>query len=364
MRSNAALITLFLGLSATLCTCQPLPAQAPAPPRFSTPSAPAEKNPNAQITATVAHLADRLKASPIKPTTAVGRVGLYLIDLSTGELVLIADQPDSGLTHCGSPTWSHDGRRILYDATPGTEWTVTHLKSIAVVDNQLQVDDLGNGNCPVFSPNDQRIAFLSNAAGVETGIWMMNADGSNRSPLGDYGRPRWSPDGRQLLIVSFGNPCQLTLMDADPDKSGPIQLPDLQFFSVPSWTKPSTILAVTGKQAGDCLALIDVSKPADARVEKILWKRSEKLDIEPSYPVFCPVTRRYVFVGGEAKGLALYTFTEGDTSPPKRLEPDGVDTIIVSLAFSPDGRYLLFNSDRTDRHSRPPAKPGAASKPN
>ena len=73
---------------------------------------------------------------------------MYLIDVPSGEVTLIADQPDPGLTQCGSPMWSNDGRRILYDATPGTQFSLTRLKAIDLVDGRLAVTDLGPGNCP------------------------------------------------------------------------------------------------------------------------------------------------------------------------------------------------------------------------
>ena len=37
------------------------------------------------------------------------------------------------------------------------------------------------------------------------------------------------------MIMSFDNPRQVTLMDANPDKSGVLRLPDQQIYSDPSW---------------------------------------------------------------------------------------------------------------------------------
>src|SRR5262249_34490366 len=145
----------------------------------------------------VGRLVEQLERHPVPPKDDPERVGLYLMDPTDGRVTLIADQPAPGLTQCGSSTWSHDGRRILFDATPGTQWALTHLKAIELGEGRPRMTDLGTGNCPTFSPADDRIAFLSNADGVESGVWLMNADGSGRRLLGDYGRPAWSPTGRQ-----------------------------------------------------------------------------------------------------------------------------------------------------------------------
>src|SRR5262249_55751177 len=56
---------------------------------------------------------------------------------------------------------------------------------------------------PSFSPDDKRVAFLLNPNAVPNavpGIWVMQADGSERRRAGEYGIPLWSPDGRQFLI--------------------------------------------------------------------------------------------------------------------------------------------------------------------
>ncbi len=87
----------------------------------------------------------------MKPTTAKWRLGLYMIDVENGEVTLIADQPDPGLVRCGSPEWSHDGKRIIFDVMPTNQVPLTRLKVIELAHGSLEVHDLGLGNCPAFS---------------------------------------------------------------------------------------------------------------------------------------------------------------------------------------------------------------------
>jgi hypothetical protein len=63
-------------------------------------------------------LADQLKKHPANPSRIEFRRGLYLMDLAQGDVTMIADEPDPGADSCGSPRWSHDGRRILFDVMP------------------------------------------------------------------------------------------------------------------------------------------------------------------------------------------------------------------------------------------------------
>ena len=84
---------------------------------------------------------------------------------------------------------------------------------------------------------------------------------------------------------------------------------------------------------------------ADGKTGKVLWKRGDGSNVEPLYPVYSPVTKQCVFVGREKGGQSLYRL--GADGRPERLEAEVQrDGKIASLALSPDGRYLLFCSDR------------------
>jgi hypothetical protein len=71
-----------------------------------------------------------------------------MIEIGTGEVTLVADQPDTESTLCGSPAWSNDGKRILFDAGRPQQVQRARLKTIEAVAGELKVTDLGVGNCP------------------------------------------------------------------------------------------------------------------------------------------------------------------------------------------------------------------------
>ena len=58
---------------------------------------------------------------------------------------------------------------------------------------------------PSFSPDGQRIAFVSDRDGV-TAVWTVDLDGENAKKVGsggdraDYASPSWSPDGRHIVV--------------------------------------------------------------------------------------------------------------------------------------------------------------------
>jgi Tol biopolymer transport system component len=109
-----------------------------------------------------------------------------------------------GVRWHGSATWSHDGKWIAFDAT--TEGFSRADVCVYAYDGPQKgtLKNLGPGNCPVFSPDGKTIAFHlapQNAAAGETGVWLMKPDGSDRRRLCDGDHPKWSPDGKKLLVM-------------------------------------------------------------------------------------------------------------------------------------------------------------------
>jgi hypothetical protein len=320
-----------------------------------------------QVAAEAARLlVEQLRRNPAQPSMAAGQIGLYVVDAAGGEATLVANEPDPGFCQCGSSAWSRDGKRIYFDNTLGnSDHTRTHIKAIYLENGYPTLADLGQGNCPCSSPAGDQVVFIVNPGaipGAQVGVWLMNADGTNRRRLEGYGRPRWSPDGHQFLIISFRDPREVTLIDVRPDrKSDLLQVPDRCIYSPPSWAGEGVIVAILGDAEGDTIALLDVTSP-EARIKETLWKRGQDLDIKPLSPVYAPETGTCVFVGEqEGKGLALYSIQRGRPGPPRRLEAEGFDHLLQSLSISPGGRFVTFSSDRPDR--RKPVNPHPGRRP-
>lgn len=357
------LVRFLLGLAALPVGYGTAPAQEPVTPGLRKEAPRADEGKEKPAIA-VERLVEQLRLHPPTPTAGPNRLALYMVDLETGKATLIADQPDPRLNRCGSPEWSHDGKRIIYDAMALNEVPNTRLKVIELAGGKLSLVDLGLGNCPTFSPNDDRVAFLNNsrAGGGALGVWLMQADGARRRALGHYGRPKWSPDSRQFFIVDLALTRRVTLMDIRPEKSGPLNLGELHLFPDPSWASDELLVAPIGGAEPDTIALIDVSEPSRAKVKEILWKRGKGQgpDVAPYHPVYSPKTGRCVFIGSGVKGKALYAFRRGQPDPPRKVEREGYDREMVDLAASPDGRFVVFSGDRPGSRPVRPAPAGAA----
>jgi Tol biopolymer transport system component len=294
---------------------------------------------------------------PGRGVVAEKRNQIYMLDLLAGELTLIADEPVPGLTWSGSPEWSHEGSRIVFDATPGEDFNRTRVMSIEVRAGRPAVTDLGPGNCPTFSPDDKQIAFILNSgaqAGAVAGLWVMQADGSQRRRLGDLGVPSWSPDGREFLMNDFAEFPEPSVLNLEKMTTVKLKVPGYRIYSRPSWAGPGTLVSAlaTGERV-DTIALLDVSNPAEAKISEVLWRRGEELDAMPRWPIYWPDTHRCIFIAREPK-TTLYSVERGRSPRVKPVEARGKDKHLESLssstdgrfAFSPDGRFLLFDANR------------------
>jgi Tol biopolymer transport system component/DNA-binding winged helix-turn-helix (wHTH) protein len=205
----------------------------------------------------------------------------------------------------------------------------------------------GKQYSPAFSPDGNQIAFV-NDDGDNSGIYITMIGGERQLRLTTYGSaPTWSPDGRQIAFLRLSHDMESNSIYIVPSLggtprrvySGPI---DLTFMHGLSWSPNGEVLAFAQRDPDDIHAWISLLSLSDGSTRKLTSPSGQDHDF---LPAFSPDGTTVAFVRGSTAGVVNDVFVVPATGgASKRLTFD--DRVIFGLAWTPDGRDLIFSSAR------------------
>ncbi len=133
------------------------------------------------------------------------------------------------------PTWSPDGNKIAFLSNRNKD-----RQQIWVIDadgkNPMRLTDGLMDYHPDWSPDGTKIVYDA----VPAGITVIDADGKNKRRLENQGgvHPSWSPDGKRI-VYAYG---QIYVMEADGRNSEQLTH-DVGFKRMPSWSPDGRSIA-------------------------------------------------------------------------------------------------------------------------
>ena len=206
----------------------------------------------------------------------------------------------------------------------------------------------GQAQTPSTIIQNGRIAFASNQDG-DYEIYTMNADGSDVMQLTNNdipdSDPNWSPDGLQIVFVSFTSPTtrELRIMDADGGNNRSF-LPSSTDNFQPEWSLDSSRIAFISFQSGS--PNIFTVHPDGSNLTQITFGQGNIEGSNFHQPTWSPDGQYLAYLMGELGGsvpgshdsFGLYTIdmnTLSSTTLP-------VGPSYNNVNWSPDGQTIIF----------------------
>lgn len=223
---------------------------------------------------------------------------------------------------------------------------------------------------PSLSPDGDWIAFVSpgeeSASPLDTDVYVVRRDGTGlrqltSSPEGDSG-PTWSPDGSTIAFArarsADGRPPETSIATVPVTGGDVVELVRVDAPAPPVRTVASPTYAPDGRTLAFVRAEFEPDGTGTSRIVALdLATGDERTLVEDAYqPAFSPDGTRLAFASThdrngqtcfhDCRPSAEVYVARADGSAPIRLTDDPADD--TAPAFSPDGRRLVFVSDRAD----------------
>lgn len=238
-----------------------------------------------------------------------------------------------GFSDHATPRWSHDGKRVAFDAMPAGEGP---RSCFVVNDDGTDLRLVADGqSCPDWSPDDKQLVvheYQDNGGGPH--VIVQNLDGQGRVDLGPGMCPRWSPDGGRLAV---GEGHTLRIVDLVTNQGKQLfDAPIFQLFHGCGWSPDGKRLAVALRtEVGAKRQLMIVSAEGSAKGLTLRDKSSLGGHVS-----FSPDGKQLVFTSENT----IYIIDVEGTSPSRIVA--GQRGKSRNPHWSPDGQWIVFASDR------------------
>jgi hypothetical protein len=230
-------------------------------------------------------------------------------------------------------------------STPPSTWQLFVMDADGN-NRQQHIESNADDIMPVWSPDGQRMAFVSQRDGNRE-IYLVNADGTGLVNLSQNSSedwtPAWSPDGQHLAFSSNrqGN-WEIFVVSADGTNLRQITKDGAGNFS-PVWSPDGQMMAYASKRDGNweiyTMPAPDDQGQVTGAPQRLTFSEGNDLS-----PLYSPQGDRIAFESNRDGNVEIYVVNTDGSNQQNLSNLSFADD--HGPVWSPDGRRLLFYSNR------------------
>ncbi len=251
------------------------------------------------------------------------------------------------------PIWSPDGNKVAFVsnfAEPGPgEWNVFVMDTTATgqdVNLATRITSYSSGAKRIadlaWSPDGSRIAYTRGTNAGDDGVWVVNADGTTTFPLeiggaGAKQHPTWSPDSSQIAYAVVKNAKEQIFIVPSSGGSGPPLANGVGHE--PNWQPNGSKIAFDGYQGGKNFGFVDLHiVAADGSGAPLVVPGPYT---EWTFSAWSPDGGRIAYRATSAGGTSIYRVMNADGAGDHPLVSPGAGDARYA-SWSPDGSRVVY----------------------
>jgi serine/threonine protein kinase/Tol biopolymer transport system component len=275
--------------------------------------------------------------------------GIYIIPALGGTERKLFSPDWEGITRPASVAWSPDGKYLAYldrnsPETPHGIWllSVENLERRQLTSPpQQNVPD----STPAFSPDGQTLAFVRESSAYVTDIYLVPVGGGEPRRLTfnnhDISGLAWTADGREIVFNSYGGGeygfWRIPVTGGTPERLAV----GGNNSSFPTISRQGHRMAYVQGTFSQNIWKIEMPGPDGQSIPPTRLVASTMMQQGPQYS---PDGKRVVFQAGWTGGLADTEIWVCDSDGRNPLKLTSLENYSGTPRWSPDGRYIAFDS--------------------
>jgi len=245
--------------------------------------------------------------------------------------------------HCGSPSVSPDGTRILFDGW-GSGGISTSRIFLMTSEGQ-NVRNLVSGLMPSWSPDGKRFACSRYDDG--SSVWIMNIDGTVEKKIDGGWGAQWSPDGK-YIVYTKGR--ELRFFDVEKNDFRVVLTekdhPYRYLYYNMGWSPDGSRLAFKAYKADDSICdIASISTGENGPDLKVHLTSDKKPEADLAW---LPDGKHLLITmqSPELKRRMPYKLSIAEGSEPELLSGIETDLNYNGVTISPDGKWAVFATSK------------------